>query len=463
MINYLLAFILLFGGSLSAADLPNIVFYIADDLSKTDVSVYGYEAVNTPNMQRLAGQGVTFERAFIASPACAPSRAALLTGLMPARNGAEANHTYPRDSIQFMTQQLHELGYRVLAFGKVAHGKVGDRDYGFDYYEPVPKRGDLSGAVEKYLQDNPTDQPLCVLVGDHRPHVSWIPTSTYSPDSVHLPDFLIDTPETRNHWARYLTDIEGLDQELGDMMEWAQERFGDNHLMLFSADHGSQWPFGKWNLYDYGTNVPLIVRWPGTIEAGTRTEAMVSWVDIFPTLISIAEGEVPNGLDGKSFAAVLTDPASSHRNLIFTTHTGDGIMNVYPIRSVRTDRYKLIQNLYPEYYHSNHSDILRKDGAGAYWDSWNRAEAQDSAAARTVGKYYVRPAEEFYDLALDPTEQNNLIDAPEHQKTIKELRNQLTGWMQAQNDQKMLANDPYPVSGPRPPQVYHQTAKEEGQ
>jgi arylsulfatase A-like enzyme len=238
---------------------------------------------------------------------------------------------------------------------------------------------------------------------------------------------------------------------MGRIDRLAQEAFGTNDfIFVYSADHGAQWPFGKWNLYDAGIRVPLIVRWPGRIKAGVRTGAMVSWVDLIPTLIDLAGGSVPAGLDGRSFAGVLLGKTNHHREVIYTTHSGDGTMNIYPIRSVRTERYKYIRNLRPDCYHSNHSDIQRKDGAGAYWDSWDAVAATNAVAAAVVAKYYQRPAEEFYDLEKDPEEQNNLAGNPEYQTQIKQLSSRLDGWMAEQGDTQRIFEEPYLVTGPRP-------------
>jgi arylsulfatase A-like enzyme len=441
--------LVLFAITARAQDKSNIVFYITDDQSQVDASVYGSEDLDTPNMDRLAEMGKTFDRAFIASPACAPSRAALFTGLMPARNGAEANHTYPEPDIPLLSEKLQANGYEVIAFGKVGHGPMNKRS-NFDHHERVPKRGDYSGRVEAYLKENPTDKPLCILVGDHRPHVLWTKEKAFDPEEVDIPDYFIDTKETRRHWARYLTDIKGMDKELGDVMDLSQRLFGDDYMFLFSSDHGSQWPFGKWNLYDHGIKVPLIAAWPGQIEEGSRTDAMVSWIDIFPTLLDLTGGPIPDNLDGRSFAPVLQGETDQHREYIFTTHSGDGKENAYPIRSIRTDRYKYILNILPNHYHSNHSDIYRKDGAGEYWDSWDEAVKNNPRAKEIVHKYYVRPEEEFYDLQQDPNEQHNLIDSEEHQDKIKELRKKLQQWMQEQGDQQLIYDAPYPVNGPKP-------------
>lgn len=426
---------------------PHIVVFLADDLGGDDTSVYGSKDVSTPNIERLAAWGMTFERAFVASPSCAPSRAALLTGLMPARNGAEANHTYPLPAVPFLTSTLRSLNYEIAAFGKVAHGD--DKPaYGFDYYSK-PRVG-LSANVAKYLTARESDGPLCLLVGDRRPHVPWTKDSIYEPDEVSLPPYFIDTRETRGHRARYFSDITGLDEEFGKVMDLSLERLGENVIFVFTSDHGGQWPFGKWNLYDSGIRVPLVIAWKGHIRQGARTEAMVSWVDLLPTLIELAGGEVPESVDGRSFAGVLTGEATDHREHIFTTHSGDGVFNVYPIRSVRTTRFKYILNLLPGYLHTNHSDILRKDRAGAYWDSWDRAAVTDPRAALIIRKYFERPAEELYDLAADRLEQNNLSADPQFARVRDALRTVLEEWMEEQQDEETVFNEPYPASGPRP-------------
>ena len=433
--------------SAAAQERPHIVILLTDDLGGRDTTVYGSQDVRTPNLERLAAKGMTFDNAFVASPACAPSRAALLTGLMPARNGAEANHTYPRDGTTYLTTSLKSMGYEIAAFGKVAHGNY-KPEYGFDFFSR-PRVG-FAANVERYFQQRTSERPLCLMVGDRRPHVPWTKDSIYDPNKVGLPPYFVDTPQTRQHRARYFSDITGLDEELGQVIDMARKNLGEDVLFVFSSDHGGQWPFGKWNLYDAGVRVPLVIEWQGKVAAGTRTNAMVSWVDILPTLIELAGGEVPSGIDGRSFAGVLYGEAREHREEIFTTHSGDGVFNVHPIRSVRTKRFKYILNLLPSHLHTNHSDILRRDGAGKYWDSWDKAAATNPEAAAIVRRYFERPAEELYDLRTDSLEQNNLAYRPEHGKLVRELRARLESWMHGQGDRRTVFHEPYPASGPRP-------------
>lgn len=435
---------------------PNIIIYLADDLGWKDVGFNGAKVVKTPNLDKLAREGMVFDNAFIASPACAPSRAALLTGLMPARNGAEENHTYPKAGIEVLTKFFQKNGYKIYAFGKVAHGKM-NNECGWDFYHS--QKVNLDKNVKEFFSQTKTDGPVCVMIGDRRPHVVWTKNSIYKSEDVDLPPYFIDTKETREHRARYYSDVSGFDETLGNNISILDEILGENTITIMSSDHGAQWPFGKWNLYDAGIRTPLIVKWPGKIQKGQRTKAMVSWIDILPTLLDLTGSETPKSLDGKSFAKVLAGDADKFRNEIYTTHSGDGIYNVYPIRSIRTERFKYIRNLLPDCYHTNHSDLLRKDGAGAYWDSWDEAAKTDARAAAIISKYYHRPAEEFYDLKNDPDEQNNLIDDQRFQPEIKELRQKLTEWMFMQGDKETVFRKPYRLSEPKPDKVLIENLK----
>ena len=418
---------------------PNIVFYIADDAGYLDNSVYGIGEVKTPTIEKLAKEGVRFNNAFVASPACAPSRAALLTGLMPARNGAEVNHSYPAASVPVLTKFLQQAGYEVIGFGKVAHDKMNET-VGFDFYsEP---RVNLATHVKEYFDTHKVTKPICLLVGDRRPHVPWIKQATYDPDKITIPGYFIDTKQTRIERARYYTDVTGMDKEMGEILEIAKKQFKDNFVFLFSSDHGAQWPFGKWNLYDLGIRTPLFISWKGHIKPGSQTNAMVSWIDIFPTLLDIVKAPTPKNLDGKSFANVLSGKDDQFRDKIYTTHSGDGNMNVYPIRSVRDSRYHYILNLHPEFMHTNHSDLLKKEQAGSYWTSWYEQAKIDSKAMAIVKKYHQRPSVELYDLQNDPMEQHNLARDQKYETTVRKMDADLRQWMQAQGDKEKVYNKP---------------------
>lgn len=433
---------------------PDLVILIGDDLGQLDSMPYGARELRTPFLRRMADAGLTFTRAFVASPSCAPSRAALLTGLMPARNGAEANHSKPRAGIKKWPAYFQELGYEVVAFGKVSHYKH-TVDYGFDHFahDSFHDHAGIAAAVE-FLRGRPRRtgagaRPCCLFVGSNWPHVPWPEDPDgYDPDALPLPAGSVDTPLTRRWRARYAAAVTKADEELGLIYDAAREALGAGTLFVFSSDHGAQWPFGKWNLYDAGVRVPLLVAWPGVVKPGTRTDAMVSWVDLLPTLIEAAGGKAPAEIDGRSFLPVLRGDAVEHRDRIFTTHSGDGRWNVYPMRGVRASGWKYIRNLHPEFAFTTHIDLPGSRDGRSYWSTWEEAAKGDRRASDVVKRYHARPAEELYDLAVDPHEQANVADDPRHAGRLASMRGELEAWMQAQGDRRTVFQEPRLLSDP---------------
>jgi len=423
---------------------PDIVIFLTDDQSQRDATPYG-SGLRTPNMQRLADAGLIFERAFVASPSCAPSRAALLTGLMPARNGAEPNHARPRTDIKKWPAYFQELGYEVVAFGKVAHYKH-TADYGFDYFahDTFHDPKGIPAAVEFLKQrKRPDAKPLCLFVGSNWPHVPW-PEETRGEDParITLPAGSIDTPATRQWRTRYAAAVTKADDDLGLIYDTVRATLGPQTLFVFTSDHGAQWPFGKWNLYDAGIRVPLIVVWPGVVKPQQRTDAMVTWVDLLPTLIEASGGKPATNLDGQSFLGVLRGSATQHRDRVFTTHTGDGRWNIYPMRCVRTDRWKLIWNLHPEFAFTTHIDLPGNLSQRAFFGTWERAAQTNAQAAAILQRYHSRPEFELYDLEADPDEQRNLAADPRQADRVKQLRIELESWMREQRDERKVYHEP---------------------
>ncbi|MCA9260545.1 MAG: sulfatase-like hydrolase/transferase, partial [Planctomycetales bacterium] len=365
--------------------------------------------------------------------------------LMPARHGAEGNHTFPSPDVPCLVTELKRLGYEVAAMGKVAHGRPRDQ-WAFDVVQPASGYQTLRRNVRQFLRQRDSDKPLCLFVGISNPHVPWpLPAKTPSND-VSLPPTFIDTPTTRTHRAAYCDEIKQLDQWLGELRELATERLGSNLIFAYSSDHGGQWPYGKWTLYDYGVRVPLVVSWPGVVAKGSVSHAMVSWIDLLPTLIELTSDAAPMNVDGQSFADVLRGKSDSHRDRVFLTHTGDQAMNVYPCRAVRTSEWKLIHNLRPDLAFTSHSDLLRKPGAGAYWTEWVEAAEVDQRARDAVDRYYRRPEWELYRISDDPWETRNLAAAPEHADVLAELRASLQNWCESQGDQPRLLAAPRPLN-----------------
>jgi len=425
--------------ALAATNRPHILVFLNDDLSARDVGAYGATDVRTPAFDQLAREGLTFDRAFIASPACAPSRAAMLSGLTPLHNGARANHTYMRDDVSSLIKRFNALGYQTAAFGKVAHGKDTPRHH-FDFVDRTNLDFD---SITQWLAGRDPAQPVLIFVGTSSPHVPWPAAHGYDPAKVIIPPFHIDTPDTRLFRARYYTAVSIGDAQCARTREIVTAALGPDLITVISSDHGGQWPFGKWNLYDEGIRVPLIISWPGHITASTRSPAMVSWLDLLPTLLDAAGDDLPTNLDGRSFTALFHTPAAPHRDRIFTLHDHDGRANVYPMRAVRDTRWKYIRNLRPSWIQTDHSYRFRKDDAGAYFWSWEVAAARNHADSLILNRYLQRPGEELYDLDADPDEINNLAADSRYASELKRLRGELDAWMTEQGDDGQVSVAPW--------------------
>ena len=445
LFNSILAASILLAGQLAAQEkktvMPNIVVFISDDHSQLDSEAYGSTEVRTPNMAKLAAEGLKFTHTFVASPSCGPSRTALLTGLWPARNGAEPNHKAKGPEVASLPTVLRGLGYEVAAIGKVAHNTWASL-YDFDFTEgPTVGISDSTG-VAKFLANRDSTKPLCLFVGTRHPHTPWSEAPAYDSAAVKIPPMHVDNAVTREERAKYLTDISKSDTLLGEVRALATEKILGDTLFVYTADHGGAWPFAKWSLYDAGIRIPLIIAWPTHLKPGTTSNAMVCLPDLLPTFIELAGGRVPNNIDGKSFAPILRGDATTHRDRIFATHSGDGDFNVYPIRAVRTQNWKCIRNLHPEF--QQHTHISRSSGPSGlvYWKSWLESAKTDTSAAATVKRYSERPAEELYDLTVDPSELHNLAQDPHHAEHLVAMRTDLSEWMKAQGDQETVFGTP---------------------
>jgi arylsulfatase A-like enzyme len=430
----------------------NIVLFVADDLGVNDIGPYGNRVVRTPNLDRLASESLVFSNAFASSPTCAPSRASIHTGLYPFRNGAHVNHSGIREGIQTLPVCLQSLGYKVAIAGKLHVGP--GRFYPFEmiHNTNVSEPGhEKDGVLWTDLNMEPVDQWLAeasanksrfmLVVNDHSPHVIWPEKAEYDYTKVDVPSIHIDTEATRKSRARYYTDITKMDGNVGKLLKSLEKyNLDENTVVIFTADQGPQWAFGKWNLYDYGIRVPLLVKWPGTVKGGTETNALVSLVDLLPTAAELAGGLPAKNLqdiDGKSLLPILTGKKSSVHEAIFASHTGDGKVNQAPMRMIRTNRYKYIRNLAPEQLYTNHIDIAKDhDGGRQYWPSWVAESYKSEHAASVLWRYHNRPDEELYDVLQDPNELHNLAADPAYESIMLGFRAQMTQWREQQGDKE---------------------------
>jgi uncharacterized sulfatase len=414
---------------------PNIVIFIADDQGIEHVGCYGNAVVRTANIDRLAAEGMRFTRAYTVTAMCAPSRSALYTGLYPHRNGCQRNHSEVKGDTRSLPHYLRPLGYRVGLAGK---GHIGP-DEAFPFERLRHRAKDVREFIRR-------EGPFCLVVASHQPHGPHSSKTRYRPDQMPVQPHHVDTPQMRNLMTRYYADIDLLDREVGEVTNLlAAGGLEDDTVFIYSSDHGFSL-FAKWSCYEAGLHVPFLVRWPGRVKKGATTDAMVSFVDVVPTLIELAGGKPPRDLDGRSFAKVLAGEARTHRKLIYGTHTNVGIHHggPYPIRSVRDERYKYIRNLLPgETFkcmvtHTREGKL--KADTGLY-GSWVEKARTDKRAAARVSRLLRRPAEELYDLAADPFELDNLAAGPACADRLAAMRRQLDAWMKEQGDRGVSPAD----------------------
>lgn len=444
----------------------NIVVFVADDLAAKDIAPYGNTIVRTPNLTKLAGESLLFTNAFASSPTCAPSRSSLLTGLMPFRHGGHGNHAAVMPETKSIVHYLKPLNYKVAIAGKLHVGPEEVFPFERIANTNVPEPGfeknqglhyDLNmDPVDEWLRKQSSNQPFCLFVNDHSPHVIWPEQATYDPAAIDIPFKHIDTREIRASRARYYTDISKMDANLGKLLQSLEKRgFAENTLVVFTSDQGPQWPFAKWSLYEDGIRVPMMVRWPGKIAGGSTTPALVSLVDLLPTFTELAGGRGPEAIDGKSFLPLLQGNTTEHHKWVFATHTGDGQMNRSPSRMVRDGRYKYILNLAPEILYTTHMDRAKDhDGGREYWESWKAKSYHDPHAATVLWRYHNRPREEFYDLENDPNEWYNLASDSTFSERIQTMRTEMEAWRTRQSDTatgpEQLTPRPQPAGARKP-------------
>jgi uncharacterized sulfatase len=428
---------------------PNIVIFLSDDHGLEFSGCYENRVVQTPHLDALAGEAMRFTRAFAASPTCTPSRSSLYTGLYPPRTGAMGNHTDCKPDVKSLPTYLKALGYRVALANKadVRPPKVFD----FEMVKAtLPRNPNLdrryrtegldTKAVDAFLashaKDRP-DQPLCLVLGDSCPHVVWEPNKTYDPATLPIPPCMVDTPKTRAGLANYYQDITTMDRHLGDVLASLKKHgYESNTLFIYTSDQGPEWPHCKWTLYDTGIRTPFIARWPGQIAPGAVCDAMFSFVDVTPTLIDMAGGQPPANLDGRSFKDLLLGKATKFRDRVYAVHTGDGMMNMFPQRGVRDQRYKYILNFHPERAWTTHFTLVPEipNSHKDIWDSWVERAKTDPQAAKLLDTIEHHPAEELYDTQADPYELHNLAAAPEMKVRLETMREDLKQWMAAMGD-----------------------------
>ncbi|MEK6480265.1 sulfatase [Catalinimonas sp. 4WD22] len=422
---------------------PNFIVIMADDCTFRDLEVYGGQA-KTPNLKSLASEGMKFNRCFQATAMCAPTRQNLLTGLYPVKNGAYANHSESYEHVKSIVHHLSPAGYQLALTGKRHIGP--ESVYPFVYSENTSDP-DVD-FIKKFVSDSKEKkQPFCLFAMCSSPHAPWTygDTTQYPPENIRLPPYLIDTRDTRKAYTRYFAEITYFDRQVGEILQLVDDQeLKSNTVVIVLSEQGSLFPFEKWTCYDAGLRSAMIVRYPGMVEAGTQSDAMVEYVDIVPTILDLANTNAVSALDGKSFKQVLLGNTDQHKAYVYGIQTTRGInaaSQAYGIRSVRNDSLKYIVNLFPENRFENALLMNPEEWSPTrvsylWWmNSWRNEAADDKRAKMILERYQHRPAIELYNIRNDPYELVNLAYDPTYQEAMNALDDKLADWMQAQADE----------------------------
>lgn len=421
----------------------NVVLITADDLG-VQLSSYGDQTIQTPNIDGLAGQGMKFMNAYVTQSSCSPSRSSILTGTYPHSNGqmglAHLGFSM-RDNLANIPSVLKSHGFRTGIIGKLHVNPA--KDFAFDYnrknfqeardVELVASRVDTfihSGNKPFFLYVNYSD-PHTPFYRDYEGHPNK-PVDVADVDALNFQG--IDDKEQRQRIADYYSCIRRLDEGVGMLLKVLDEAgIADETLVLFIGDHGAPFARGKTASYESSVKIPFIVRFPEVIKKYRQSEALVSTVDIFPTILDFLNLFIPSGvLQGHSVKDILTGKENRVRDYLFTefNYHGNSLNSFYPRRTVRDNEFKLILNLLaPEY----ENKMLHIDGDKAF--SFSRQTKYDGTWVREIFDRFKNPPRvELYNVKEDPYEKTNLADDETYSEVKEKLLKRLEEWMKATND-----------------------------
>ena len=428
-------------------DRPNIVFIIADDMAWDDSGAYGHPHIQTPNIDKLAAQGMRFDNAFLTTSSCSPSRTSIITGMYPHNTDAEQLHwPLPADRITFV-EHLKKSGYWTAQAGKWHMGEaIKDRfdlvkDVGTHGFQlsPTGKKtaqiGDGSGCENwvPVMQERPENQPFFLwlaAVDPHRPYSEGIIENPHGLEDVVLPPYFPDTEEVRKDFAHYYNEITRLDNYVGKVVaELDAQDISENTLILFISDNGRPFPRDKTTLYDGGIKTPWIMKWPKKIKPGSVSESLVSSVDIAPTFMQMAGLKSIPSFEGVDFSELLTDPKKNVRDEIYAEDHWHDYEDY--TRAIRTKTHKYIRNFYTDLPNTPSADAFV---GGTFTSMLELKQKGELTAAQLACFDAPRPEEELYDVVNDPYELKNLAGRPDAKETLLHLRAELKRMRAISND-----------------------------
>lgn len=463
----LLAAGLCYGGSLVAADRPNLLLITADDMNADSPGWMGNPLKITPQLDALAASSHRFVNNHVSVPICQPSRAALLTGRVPHRSGALGFHPVNEGTPTLVTL-LQNAGYFAAAMNKLGHMQPKSCFPWDQTFGNSGKNPSLLGAqvAEAIGQADAAGKPFflnCNLTDPHRPfygseeaakkngkgkkagaEADGVVASPLKASDVTVPSFLEDLPAVREEFAQYSNSIQRLDLSIGQILG-ALEASGHEKdtVVVFLSDHGMSFPFSKATDYVNGTRSPVLLRWPGLAATQTREE-FVSSVDLLPTLLEVLKVPAPDGLDGSSWLPLLRGESQPGRDAVVTHVNSVSSGAEFPMRCIRTKNRALIVEIWPDAQRQRRVEAMK----GLTFHAMAQAGETDSRIAGRVAQFLDGVPVAFYDLANDPAERENLFQDPAYHAEARALGERLvaelkrTGDPQLENVRNLLAGKP---------------------
>lgn len=431
------------------AERPNILWLSTEDISP-DLGCYGDEYAHTPNLDKFATQSARYTNAFSSAPVCAPSRSAIITGMYPTTIGSMhmRSKAVPPAGIKAFTEYLRAAGYYCSNNSKT--------DYNFEAppsNRPPDTVWDETSNKAHWRNRQDKSQPFFSVFNFVVTHESQVrvpddqykkntarlkPEEFHDPAKANLPPYYPDTPLVRKDWARYADNITAMDYMVADLLKQLEEDgLAENTVVFFWGDHGRGLPRAKRWVYDSGLRVPLMARWPGKIKPGV-VDDVVSLMDLGPTVLSIAGVPIPPVMQAQAF---LGDQKKAPRQYAYAHR--DRMDESYDMmRSVTDKRFHYIKNFFPGRPYAQHIEYMEEmptmqEMRRLYKDHMNALDPNYGKAMTPAQLLFFRPekpAEELYDVTVDPHEINNLAGKPEHQETLKRMRAALEQWQTQTKD-----------------------------
>ena len=428
--------------AMAVTSTPNIVWIISEDMGP-DLGCWGTN-VRTPNIDRLAEQGMRFTSLFGTASVCMPNRTAMITGVTQTTLGSVTMRPPKRfmrplpEGVRPLPALLRDAGYLTANIRDKSLGASGKDDWNFQH----SKKGWYTSELEDLRPHQPFYAQFNIQLA-HRPYTRDH-EHPVDPSKVDLPPYYPDHPVARRSWANYLESIQQLDRKVGGVLNWLEEQgIADNTIVFFFSDHGEAFLRGKYFLYDCSLNQPLIVRWPKSCnppqqyKAGTTSDQLLASIDIAAQTLACVGKQPPDWMHGREF---LSDQSKA-RDKIFSAADWIGGSRIKS-RSVRTERYKYIRNFNTDLSVHSSSSEYRKAMHPLYHlvEVLNERDELSPKVRQILLDAF--PEEELYDLDVDPHEMQNLAGNSANEKVRATLASQLETWITESDDLGFTALDP---------------------